>query len=152
MFDVVSIRNDFPILKRKINGKPLVYLDNAATTQKPKQVIDALVSYYENHNANIHRGIHTLAEEATAMYEEAREKIAKFIGARSSKEIVFVRNSTEAINLVAYSWGRTFLNRGDEIILSESEHHSNLVPWQILSSEKGLKLRFVGVDENHNAK
>ncbi|OIO13205.1 cysteine desulfurase [Candidatus Gottesmanbacteria bacterium CG11_big_fil_rev_8_21_14_0_20_37_11] len=148
MFDVVSIRNDFPILKRKINGKPLVYLDNAATTQKPKQVIDALVSYYENHNANIHRGIHTLAEEATAMYEEAREKIAKFIGARSSKEIVFVRNSTEAINLVAYSWGRTFLNRGDEIILSESEHHSNLVPWQILSSEKGLKLRFVGVDEN----
>ena len=147
MFDVTKIRQDFPILKRLINGKPLVYLDNAATTQKPHQVIDALVDYYSNHNANIHRGIHTLAEEATAMYEEARKKIAKFIGAKSTKEIIFVRNSTEGINLVAYSWGRTFLKPGDEIILSESEHHSNLVPWQLLAQEKGVKLLFVPINE-----
>ncbi len=147
MFDVTKIRQDFPILKRLINGKPLVYLDNAATTQKPHQVIDALVDYYSNHNANIHRGIHTLAEEATAMYEEARKKIAKFIGAKSAKEIIFVRNSTEGINLVAYSWGRTFLKPGDEIILSESEHHSNLVPWQLLAQEKGVKLLFVPINE-----
>lgn len=148
MFDASKIKKDFPILKRLINGKPLVYLDNAATTQKPQAVIDTLVDYYSNHNANIHRGIHTLAEEATSMYEQAREKIAKFIGASSTKEIIFVRNSTEAINLVAYSWGRTFLHAGDEIILSESEHHSNLVPWQILVKEKGVKLLFLPVDEN----
>lgn len=147
MFDVFKVRKDFPILNRLIHGKPLVYLDNAATTQKPQVVIDALVDYYSNHNANIHRGIHTLAEEATAMHEEAREKIAKFVGAESTKEIVFVRNSTEAINLVAYSWGRIFLEKGDEIILSESEHHSNIVPWQILAKEKGLKLLFIPLDE-----
>lgn len=147
MMDIQQIRKDFPILNRKINGKPLVYLDNAATTQKPRQVIDALVDYYENHNANIHRGIHTLAEEATSMYENAREKIAKFIGADSSKEIIFVRNSTEAINLVAYSWGRTFLKSGDEIVLSESEHHSNLVPWQLLAKEKGVKLLFIPLNK-----
>lgn len=145
MFNVSKIRSDFPILKRLINGKPLVYLDNAATTQKPNVVIDALVDYYTNHNANIHRGIHTLAEEATAMYEGAREKIAGFIGAKSNKEIIFVRNSTEAINLVAYSWGRTVLKAGDEIILSESEHHSNLIPWQILAKEKGVKLLFIPI-------
>ncbi len=145
MLNISKIRQDFPILKRKVHGKPLVYLDNAATTQKPKQVIDALVDYYSNHNANIHRGIHTLAEEATAMHEEAREKIVKFIGAASSKEIIFVRNTTEAINLVAYSWGRTFLKAGDEVILSESEHHSNIVPWQILAKEKEVKLLFVPV-------
>lgn len=148
MFDVSKIRQDFPILKRKINGKPLVYLDNAATTQKPKQVIDALVDYYSNHNANIHRGIHTLAEEATAMHEKARKKIAKFIGAQSVQEIIFVRNTTEAINLVTYSWGRANLKEGDEVILSESEHHSNIVPWQLLSKEKGVKLRFVSIDED----
>lgn len=147
MFDVFKVRKDFPILNRLIHGKPLVYLDNAATTQKPQVVIDALVDYYSNHNANIHRGIHTLAEEATAMHEEAREKIAKFVGAESPREIVFVRNSTEAINLVAYSWGRIFLGKGDEIILSESEHHSNIVPWQILAKEKGLKLLFIPLDE-----
>lgn len=146
MLDVSKIREDFPILKRLIHGKPLVYLDNAATTQKPQVVIDALVDYYSNHNANIHRGIHALAEEATQMYEGAREKIAKFIGAKSTKEIIFVRNTTEAINLVAYSWGRANLSAGDEIILSESEHHSNLVPWQLLAKERGVKLSFVPVD------
>ncbi|MBI3955462.1 cysteine desulfurase [Candidatus Gottesmanbacteria bacterium] len=148
MFDPYTIKTDFPILKRKINGKPLVYLDNAATTQKPQTVIDSLVDYYTNHNANIHRGIHTLAEEATAMHEEARGKIAKFIGAKSPKEIVFVRNSTEAINLVAYSWGRNFLKKGDAIILSESEHHSNIVPWQILAKEKKIKLYFIPVKDD----
>ena len=148
MFNISKIRKDFPILKRKINGKPLVYLDNAATTQKPQTVIDSLVDYYTYHNANIHRGIHTLAEEATAMHEEARSKIAKFIGAKSTKEIVFVRNSTEAINLVAYSWGRSFLKKGDAIILSESEHHSNIVPWQILAGEKNIKLYFIPVRED----
>jgi len=147
MFDVSKIRMDFPILNRKIHGKPLVYLDNAATSQKPQQVINSLVDYYSNHNANIHRGIHTLAEEATAMHEEAREKIRKFIGAKSAKEIIFVRNSTEAINLVAYSWGRNFLKAGDEIILSESEHHSNIIPWQILAKEKGIKLLFIPLTE-----
>ncbi len=148
MFDPYAIKKDFPILKRIINGKPLVYLDNAATTQKPQVVIDSLVNYYTNHNANIHRGIHTLAEEATAMHEEVRGKIAKFIGASSSKEIVFVRNATEAINLVAYSWGRSFLKKGDAIILSEGEHHSNIVPWQILASEKNIKLYFIPVRDD----
>lgn len=147
MLDLAKIRQDFPILQRLINGKPLVYLDNAATTQKPQVVIDALIDYYTDHNANIHRGIHTLAEEATVMYENARKKISNFIKAKSEKEIIFVRNSTEAINLVAYSWGRTHLKAGDEIILSESEHHSNLVPWQILAKEKGVKLLFIPVNE-----
>ncbi|MBI4991342.1 cysteine desulfurase [Candidatus Gottesmanbacteria bacterium] len=144
--NVSKIREDFPILKRLINGKPLVYLDNAATTQKPQAVIDALVDYYSNHNANIHRGIHTLAEEATAMYEKARERVAKFIGAKGAQEIIFVRNATEAINLVAYSWGRAFLKKGDEIILSESEHHSNLIPWQLVAKEKGVNLRFIPIN------
>ncbi len=147
MFDVKKIRQDFPILNRKIHGKPLIYFDNAATTQKPRQVIDTLVDYYSNHNANIHRGIHTLAEEATALHEGAREKIRKFIGAGSIKEIIFVRNASEAINLVAYSWGRANLKKGDEIILSESEHHSNIIPWQLIAKEKGAKLKFISVDE-----
>lgn len=150
MLDVIKIRKDFPILKRKIHGKPLIYFDNAATTQKPQQVIDALVDYYSNHNANIHRGIHTLAEEATVLHEGAREKIRKFIKAKSSKEIIFVRNSTEAINLVAYSWGRANLKKGDEIIISESEHHSNIIPWQFVAEEKGVKLKFINVDINGN--
>jgi len=147
MLDTLKIRKDFPILKRKINGKPLVYLDNAATTQKPKSVINATVDYYSCHNANIHRGIHTLAEEATAMYEGARVKLAKFLGARSEKEIIFVRNSTEAINLVAYSWGRANLKKGDEIILSQAEHHSNIIPWQIVASEKGARIKYLEIDE-----
>lgn len=145
MLDVNKIRDDFPILKRKINGKTLVYFDNAATTQKPKQVINALVDYYQNHNANIHRGIHTLAEEATQMYENAREKITQFIGASQTCEIIFVRNTSEAINLVAYSWGRNFLKKGDEVILTEEEHHSNIVPWQLIAKEKQIKLKFIPV-------
>lgn len=148
MLDLNKIRDDFPILKRKINGKPLVYLDNAATTQEPKQVINVLVDYYQNHNANIHRGIHTLAEEATSMHEEVREKIARFIGAKSKEEIIFVRNTSEAINLVAYSWGRNFLKKGDEVILTEEEHHSNIVPWQLIAGEKKIKLKFIPVTKD----
>lgn len=147
MLNVSKIRQDFPILKRKIHGKPLVYLDNAATSQKPRQVIEAISKYYSNYNANIHRGVHTLAEEATEKYEKAREKIAQFIGATSSKEIIFVRNSTEAINLVAYSWGRHNLGKNDEIIISEMEHHSNIVPWQLIAKEKGAKIRYVKVSQ-----
>jgi cysteine desulfurase/selenocysteine lyase len=148
MFDTKKIKKDFPILKRKIHGKPLVYLDNAATTQKPQSVIDAEVNYYKYHNANVHRGIHTLAEEATTLYEKARVKLAKFIGAKNEKEIIFVKNSTEAINLVAYSWGRSNLNAGDEVIVSEAEHHSNLVPWQIIAQEKRAKLKFAPLEND----
>lgn len=147
MLDVIKIRKDFPILERKINGKPLIYLDNAATTQKPQAVIDTIVNYYSYHNANIHRGIHTLAQEATTQYEEARKKIAKFIGAASEKEIIFVRNSTEAINLIAYSYSRNNIVKGDVIILTEAEHHSNLVPWQIIAREKGALLKFIRIDD-----
>jgi cysteine desulfurase / selenocysteine lyase len=140
--NIQQIRQDFPILQREVHGKPLIYLDNAATSQKPRQVIQALVDYYEGYNANVHRGIHALAEEATAAYEAARRKVARFIGADGPDEIVFTRNTTESINLVAYTWGRTNLGPGDEIVLSEMEHHSNLVPWQILAQEKGARLRF----------
>jgi cysteine desulfurase/selenocysteine lyase len=148
MYDIEAVRKDFPILNRQVHGKPLVYLDNAATTQKPRQVIDALVNYYENYNANIHRGLHKLAEEATTAYEESRAKVGRFIkspeGARS---IVFTRNCTEAINLVANAWGRKFLNPGDEIVLSVEEHHSNLVPWQLIAKERGAILRHVDIDD-----
>jgi cysteine desulfurase/selenocysteine lyase len=150
MFDPQEIKKDFPIFNRVINGQPLVYLDSAATTQKPYQVIEALVDYYQNHNANIHRGIHTLAEEATALYEGAREKVRAFIGASSSKEIIFVRNSTEALNLVARTWGEVNLSAGDEILLTVTEHHSNLVPWQLLAQRKGLKLKFLELDNEGN--
>ena len=144
--DVIQIREDFPILKREVMpGVPLVYLDSTATSQKPLAVIRAMNEYYQKTNANIHRGVHTLAEEATAQYEVAREKIARFIGARKSREIIFVRNTTEAINLVAFSWGRKFLQRGDRILLTEMEHHSNLVPWQMLAQEKDLVLDFIPV-------
>lgn len=144
--DVIQIREDFPILKREVTpGIPLVYLDSTATSQKPLAVIRAMNEYYQKTNANIHRGVHTLAEEATAQYEVAREKIARFIGARKSREIIFVRNTTEAINLVAFSWGRKFLQRGDRILLTEMEHHSNLVPWQMLAQEKDLVLDFIPV-------
>lgn len=143
MFNVESVRKDFPILKRKIKEKPLVFLDNAASSQKPTQVIQAITNFYENHNANIHRGIHTLSEEATALYEGAREKIAKFIDAPETKGVIFTRNTTEAINLVMYTWGRQNIAAGDEIVLSALEHHSNLVPWQMLAKEKGATLRFI---------
>lgn len=146
MFDVNKLREDFPILNRDINGYPLVYLDNAATTQKPKQVIEAMVDYYENHNANVHRGIHTLSEEATSMVENARLKIARFIGSNDEKEIIFVRNASEAINLVMYSWGEKNIGKGDEVVVSLMEHHSNLVTWQMLCQKKGAVLRVVDVD------
>jgi cysteine desulfurase/selenocysteine lyase len=141
--DVQRIRKDFPILERQVYGKPLVYLDNAATSQKPRQVIDALVNYYENYNANIHRAVHCLGEEATAAYEEARAKVAKFINAPSPECVIFTRNTTEAINLVAYTWGRENIREGDEILLTQMEHHSNLVPWQRLAAEKGASIRYI---------
>lgn len=141
-YDVQAIRADFPILHRKVKGNPLVYLDNAATSQKPRQVIDALVRYYEHFNANVHRGLHTLAEEATEAYEAARSKVAAFIGAHP-EAIVFTRNATEAINLVAYAWGRAILKPGDLIVLTEMEHHSNIVPWQIVSQMTGAELHYV---------
>src|SRR6478672_3432594 len=124
--DVYSIRNQFPVLSREVKGKPLVYLDNAATTQKPQVVIDALVDYYSNYNANIHRGIHTLAEEATASFESTRDAVTRFINAPSREQIIFTRGATESINLVAYTWGRQNIKAGDEIIISAMEHHSNI--------------------------
>lgn len=147
--NVKKIRQDFPILKRKVmGGKTLVYLDNAATTQKPLAVINAINDYYTNYNSNIHRAVHQIAEEATIAYEETRQKIAKFINARHTDEIIFTRNTTEAINLVSYSWGRTNVKRGDKVVISEIEHHSNIVPWQILTQEKGAKLEYIGVDDS----
>jgi len=147
--NVEKIREDFPILGRKVSGaKPLVYLDNAATTQKPLSVINAIRDYYMNYNSNIHRAVHQLAEEATLAFETTREKVAKFINARSTEEIIFTRNATEAINLVAYSWGRANVQKDDRILITEIEHHSNIVPWQILSGEKGAKLEYIGVDDN----
>ncbi|MGE5595047.1 MAG: cysteine desulfurase [Hyphomicrobiales bacterium] len=141
-FDVEEIRADFPILSRQVNGRPLVYLDNAATTQKPRAVIDALVRYYETTNANIHRGIHTLAVQATEQYEAVREKTARFIGAPNAQDIVFTRNSTESINLVARAWGDGNIREGDEIVLTLMEHHSNIVPWQLLARRVGATLRY----------
>lgn len=140
-------RRDFPILGRPVRGgRRLVYLDNAATTQKPVQVIDAISDYYRNTNANIHRAVYQLAEEATAAYELARDKAARFIGARDRREVVFVRGTTEAINLVAYSWARGRLGRGRSVITTEYEHHSNIVPWQLAAAEAGARLEYVGVD------
>jgi len=148
-YDVDEIRKDFPILERKVHGKPLVYLDNAATTQKPRPVIDALVHYYEHYNANIHRGLHTLAEEATAAYEAVRVKAGRFINAPDPEhEIVFVRNATEGINLVANAWGRKFLKPGDEIVFTAMEHHSNLVPWQLIALGTGASVRYIDIDES----
>ena len=144
-----NIRNDFPILKRIVrDNKPLVYLDNASTTQKPNQVIDAITDYYQNHNANIHRAVYALAEEATEAYESARDKIANFINVKNRQEIIFVRGTTEAINLVAYAWGRTHVKEGDIIVTTEYEHHSNIVPWQLLTQEKHAKLEYIGMDDN----
>lgn len=145
--DIYSIRNQFPILAREVKGKPLVYLDNAATSQKPTVVIDALTEYYAGYNANIHRGIHTLAEEATAAFEATRETARQFIGASSTEEIIFTRGTTEGINLVASSWGRAKLQPGDEIIISTLEHHSNIVPWQMIAAEKGALLKVVPVTD-----
>ena len=148
MFDITKIRNDFPILKQKVHGKPLVYLDNAATTQKPSIVIDTESRYYQEINSNIHRGIHSLSERATTAYEGAREKIATFIGAASPESVIFTRGATEAINLVAHGWARKFLTVGDEILLTAVEHHSNLIPWQMVAKATGAKLRFIPITES----
>lgn len=142
-----ELRNDFPIFKKKINGKELVYLDNASTTQKPYSVINSITDFYSNYNSNIHRAVYQLAEEATTLYEQSREKIANFINVRP-EEIVFTRNTTESINLIAHSWARTNLKKDDGIAITELEHHSNIVPWQILSQEIGTRLEYVGIDEN----
>lgn len=146
-FDVTEIRKSFPILNREVKNKLLVYLDNAATSQKPQEVIDALNYYYSNYNANIHRGIHTLAEEATAAYEATRNTVKDFINASSSEEIIFTRGTTEGINLVAYTWGRKNIHEGDEIIISTMEHHSNIVPWQILCEEKKAVLKVIPIND-----
>ncbi len=147
-FDVNEIRKSFPILEREVNNQLLVYLDNAATSQKPQVVIDALSHYYSNYNANIHRGIHTLAEEATAAYEATRKTVQKFINAKYVEEIIFTRGTTEGINLVAYTWGRKNIHEGDEIIISTMEHHSNIVPWQILCEEKKAVLKVIPINDD----
>ncbi|MBI4399638.1 cysteine desulfurase [Candidatus Micrarchaeota archaeon] len=148
--DVDAIREDFPILKKRVHGKKLVYLDNAATTQKPKQVIEAIKEFYSDYNANVQRGVYEISEKATELYEGGRESVAKFINATSSKEIIFVRNATEAINLVANAWAKKNIGKDDEIIISIMEHHSNFVPWQQLAIENNAKIKVVGVDpEGH---
>ncbi|HEV2906710.1 MAG TPA: cysteine desulfurase [Actinomycetota bacterium] len=146
--DPKVVRKDFPILERTMAGKPLVYLDSAVTSQKPRQVIEALTDFYEKHNANVHRGIYPLGEEATAAYEGAREKVAAFVGAPDPSNIVFTRGTTESINLVAHGWGRKFLNEGDEIVLTEMEHHSNIVPWQLCAQDTGAVLRYAPITDD----
>ena len=149
VLDVDRIRADFPVMSREIHpGVPLIYLDSAATTQKPRQMIEAVTTYYQSQNANIHRGIHRLAEESTEAFEDARQRVADFIGAPSCRQVVFTRNATEAINLVAHSWGRSNLKQGDIILLTEMEHHSNMVPWQMLAAERELRLAYIPVTED----
>ncbi len=146
VFDVEKIRQDFPILNQQVHKNPLIYFDNGATTQKPQQVIDAISGYYSSSNANVHRGLHELAERATEGYENSRKKSASFINAPSEKNIIFTRGTTESINLVANSWGRKFLKQGDEVLLTEMEHHSNIVPWHILAEQLGIKVKFIPVN------
>lgn len=147
-FDVQAIRADFPILATRVNGRPLVYLDNAATTHKPRQVLDALENFYITDNANIHRGVHTLSQRATAAFEAAREKVARFLNAADPAEIIFTRGTTEAINLVAQSWARSQLREGDEILIGEAEHHANIVPWQLLAEQIGVTLKVARVEDS----
>ncbi len=147
MFDVAALRSQFPILQREVHGRPLVYLDNAATSQKPRSVIEAERHYYEALNANIHRGVHALSQEATDAFEAARDKVRDFLKARRREEIIFTRGATEAINLVAHSWGRSQLKPGDEILVSEMEHHANIVPWQLLCEATGAVLKVIPIDE-----
>src|SRR5688572_21541168 len=147
MFDVETVRADFPILRRQVHGKPLVYLDNAATTQKPRQVLDAISRYYGEHNANVHRGVHLLSQLATDDYEAAREKVRAYFNAGDVREIVFTRNSTEGINLVAHAFGAARVRPGDEIVISAMEHHSNIVPWQLLCSASGARLKVAPIDD-----
>ncbi|MFN3335260.1 MAG: aminotransferase class V-fold PLP-dependent enzyme, partial [Caldilinea sp.] len=150
IFDrTTELRNDFPILQRVLpNGKPLVYLDNAASSQKPESVIQTMDDYYRRYNANVHRGVHTLSEEATEAFEIAREKVAKFIHAPSARQIIFTRGATESINLVAYTWGRANLGPGDEVLITEMEHHANIVPWQIVKEQLGFTLRYVPITDH----
>ncbi len=145
--DATAIRADFPVLAEQVHERPLVYLDNAATSQKPRAVIDALQTYYETYNANIHRGLHALSERATAEYEDARARVARFINAEHPHEVIFTRGTTEAINLVARGWGDEYVGEGDEILLTEMEHHSNLVPWQMLAQRSGASLRYIPMDD-----
>src|SRR5712692_7459375 len=146
-YDVLRIREDFPILRRTVRGKPLFFFDDAATTQKPQAVIDRIVRYYSEENSNVHRGVHFLSEVATSAYESARTTVKRFLNARDEKEIVFTRGTTEGINLVASSWGRTNVRSGDEVVISAIEHHSNIVPWQMLCDEMGAKLRIIPVND-----
>ena len=148
MINLEKIRKDFPILNEKVNGKDLVYLDNAATSQKPKDVINSLVNYYEKYNSNVHRGVHTLSIKATDEFEKSRIKIQKFINAKSSSEIIFTRNASESLNLIAYSWGKANISSGDEIFITPFEHHSNIVPWQMLCKEKGAILKYLPLNNN----
>lgn len=148
MLDPYKIREDFPIFERKINNHPLIYLDNAATTQKPKQMIEAMKEFYENHNANVHRAIHTLSQESSELYENAHEEVAKFINADGMEEIIFVRGTTEAINLVAYAWGLCNLKREDEVLVTLMEHHSNIVPWENLSKINGFQVKYADINND----
>jgi cysteine desulfurase/selenocysteine lyase len=148
VFDVATIKRDFPIFERQVNGKPITYLDSASSSQKPLQVLDAMDDCYRRYYANIHRGVYTIAEEATAAFEEARRKVARFVGSPRSDEVVFVRNATEAINLVAYTWARKNLREGDAIVLSHMEHHANVVPWHILAAERGVELRWIPLTDD----
>ncbi|HLG92110.1 MAG TPA: SufS family cysteine desulfurase [Acidimicrobiales bacterium] len=148
VLDVESLKKDFPIFDRTVAGKPLVYLDSASSSQRPRAVLDAMDHYYETTHANVHRGVYSIAEEADALFEGARAKVARFIGAPSAKEVLFTKNVTEALNLVAGSWGRANLGPGDAVVLTEMEHHSNLVPWLILAEQKGFELRYLGIDDH----
>ncbi|HWP93935.1 MAG TPA: cysteine desulfurase [Thermodesulfobacteriota bacterium] len=150
--DPYEIKKDFPIFERRVHGKPLVYLDNAATTQKPRRVIETEKKFYEETNANIHRAVHTLSYESTKLYEEAHKKVARFIGAKSWREVVFTRNATESINLIAYGWGLHNLKEGDEVLITMMEHHSNIVPWQMLREQRGITLKFLDVDDGGRLK
>jgi cysteine desulfurase / selenocysteine lyase len=147
MIDINKVRKDFPILAREVYGKPLVYLDNAASSQKPSQVIDAITNYYENDHSNIHRGVHHLSAEATEKYEEARKTVQQFVNAAHSHEIIFTRGTTDSINLVAHSFGNKYLNEGDEVIVSTLEHHSNIVPWQMICEARGAKLKVMPIND-----
>lgn len=146
--DVMKIREDFPILHQEVNGYPLVYFDNGATSQKPRQVIEAITAYYSGYNSNIHRGVHTLSQRATSAYESAREEVKTFLNARSTEEIIFTKGTTEGINLIAQTWGRHYLKTGDEIVVTAMEHHANIVPWQMICEETGAVLKVIPMDQN----
>ncbi len=148
MYDIAAIRQDFPILGREVYKKPLVYLDNGATTQKPRQVVDAMVDEYYNVNANVHRGVHFLSQQATDLHEQSRERVRQFINAQSTSEIVFTRGTTESINLLAFCFGEAFVHEGDEIVVTEMEHHSNIVPWQMMCERKGAKLKVIPITDD----